>query len=599
MRNSMLLALSLLAGLCGCGGFYVVSERSVIESSQGSKVEQLQYITATIDLKNRDAIHSATFADSRDGDLSRLFVYASYTNPAFGDAAARSIPLYLVDLENGTVDSTSGAELISRLPQFGEARGSAFITIKTQALKKSDLSVILDVWNASKSLVETATSAAAGSKQVLEAVNTTTQILEKLAIKEYTATASLKVPQNLEQEHYAQVFLLLPTDRTARLNEVAQAELTKLGKTPLSTCRKATGAYACRNDQEYLDFPYIIVDYSLSAYVADPSLIPQRLDPSCSLLSVEQVQNALKRIDENSAFLSDIQKSEEKSLAQRARLVVAVDSAIKAKAYTSVVGAYAEYESVGQSTSTLFASHFKERTEVLNKCIENSVKRIPGSDALLRIFSLTTAQLDLESPDENKLNSTLAELATFAELVSDKELAYISVTEIFQRALARIKIVENVLYSKYYRYDVVRLQGMGSRSEEGDSLASALEQKLSRSACEKCISETKAAVIGYKNRVLTGQIAELESIRTKLLADAAQLQLELTAMASALEVLAGSEASEAPSIRAALAELDAATQAASNAPANPGQLKPRLNELVQETDQGRELLQKARDALGS
>jgi hypothetical protein len=130
-----LAALSLVAR---GGGFYKVDDAKQHAVTTDGTLQELGYVTATISLQNNKLFTTPLYKDGRDGDLAHFYAYAQFPNIPSGSSQA--IPLYLIDLQTGSIIDTRGGELISHYPINPDSRGDALFTIQTKALKKTGFS---------------------------------------------------------------------------------------------------------------------------------------------------------------------------------------------------------------------------------------------------------------------------------------------------------------------------------------------------------------------------------------------------------------------------------------------------------------------------
>lgn len=329
-RLQALVYVGLAALLGGCqGGFYKPQRVELAApvatgATPSTPAKQWPYLSAALYFDD-SAVHDATFRDQRNGDLSHLFVRVSFDHPALG--GLRTVPLYLLDLEHGSLDQTSGAELIAKLPVAPNRRRQYFMDIEVIALEKSKLEIVKKIWEKAKPLVTSALAATGIGGAAGVALDTASGLLDDLtASKDYRSTLHIATPAVFPGDDGRLVYLLyliVPTDKRM----VIDAHAEELGRKDLTICRRSTGEpFVCVQGEPgqphppYTTLPYIIVEYRASDYLDDERLIAQAIDARCVAISAGAVTRAQQALDlgHDQLAISSAQRVYEQALVTRA-----------------------------------------------------------------------------------------------------------------------------------------------------------------------------------------------------------------------------------------------------------------------------------------
>src|SRR5690606_4255386 len=122
----VLAAFMLLATGCG-GGFFTVSstaDKKTSAARDSGKAADL-YLTGRPYRYNEGEVRRHPDAD--DG-FSHVYIFANYTQP--GLAGSKSIPLYLIDLKTGGLDTSSGMKLFDSVRQEPGKKGQPFVELE-------------------------------------------------------------------------------------------------------------------------------------------------------------------------------------------------------------------------------------------------------------------------------------------------------------------------------------------------------------------------------------------------------------------------------------------------------------------------------------
>lgn len=534
-----LLMLIAYSTACGGGGFFIIDETNA-ELADGAKVSNERYLTMQIDFRNKDVLLSDSYRSERDSDFKYIYIFAEFTEPVAG---AGAIPLFLIDLSTGAMQETRGAELISKLPLRPEVRGTQFFEIETRALEKSLANVIVDIWSSVEDIVKAAaTTISPGTQTALSVVDSAATLLDRVASKERIYAARIAVRRNFNQERLAQVYFLLPTDEEGRVLDSAKRVINQARSAGLTICRNPSGdAFACvgpeNQRKSFEDFPYIIFDFRLQQYVEDDALLPRAFGLGCVNLTADRVATARARLG-IPGLLHPEQAHEEELIIERADRFLALQRLVQAREFSRAVDAYTDYIEIGiGSGSPVYEYAFKTRTTELAACVQSQLTRIPGNEIIGPMVTLLSVPMNLTSGAEDELQNKLKEIVALIYAVDGDNqgaTAFLNETRLYPRALARIRVLERMMYQRFYLPLISRL-----RSGTGDApqLVVTLQRKVSDTHCDLCRREGTAAILEYNNKTLAANLASVERDRIQVIEDAATLRSQLEAKNNALDML--------------------------------------------------------------
>lgn len=523
--------------LTGCGGFYTITEASLAAGNttraEPGTEKGFDYLSARIYFKGDQALSSPHFRENRDSKLSHLYIYALFNHPALG--GQKEIPLYLIDIEKGTLEVTAGMELISKLPLLPNQRGNQpMLSLKAVALEKSKLDIFRVIWGKAKPMIQTIALSTGAGVGVGIAMDSLSSLLEELAsAKEFRYQKNLIPPTSFGDGVIGKVemYLLAPTDKDGILTSEILAQLQK--KDFVLKRDGSTGLpVVFEGNQEYVELPYLLIDYRLSNYVEIENLIPQKLDDSCAVLSLQKLQNAQETLAH--AALSAPQMELETQLLEQAKAYFQVKSAVldwKSEGSTEqevqkkrreAVDAYFDYQQFFGNRKPLkgkmYVSYFQERMDSLDQCTERWAQKLPGYLALQKVsqrLALLLNRIDkLES--ELAMEGALQELRPILAL--DQILSklpgvgegMIRGSALYNRAAAAIANIEDEEYNKYYQNVTSQLQTL-SPSEQAEQLRTKLVDKMPLLQCELCKDKIAEAIRLYQAKKKTKTQVTLEN----------------------------------------------------------------------------------------
>ncbi|MFY0568791.1 hypothetical protein ACN28E_33905 [Archangium lansingense] len=529
---------TLALSLAACGGFFAVSDPVMRASAGEPATTSLKYVTAVANLHNRILFQDEEFRESRQSKLTYLYVAVSYSHQKVEGGQPRLIPLYLIDLEKGSVSETRGAELISRLPWDENARGQTFLKIETRAITDSDAKFVVDLWKGSQSLIQQAVGSATGVDQSLAAINTIAGIFEGISSKEFQYSASIAVPTTFSKSRSAVAYLIAPTDREGKLKEAASAEIARLSQAPstVSLCYVGGDAVICEGESAYQAYPYVLVTFDISSYVSDNQLLPQKFTDDCSDLDDARVSKARDYISA-AQLLTPEQIAGERQLINQAAAYAAFKKAITTRDARDATDRYDEFRRLPVSDGSFYKAYFNERSTRIDACIQTDLKRLVGADVVAALSAAANLPLDIEQASESELNALLRKLEVPLKASDEKGLEFLVNTALYQRTAARSRILEKVSYTRFYKREIEQLHGAQSKTAQSDQRADALRARITDSACEKCVLEARTALVEYSNRSLNAAVAAAERQQADALAEAARIKEELHVALGSQELL--------------------------------------------------------------
>lgn len=535
------LPLGAVAVTAACAGFYRIPDVPQAETAAGDRVSDLRYLTATVDLHNKTVLTSKEYREERDSDLEYLYIYAEFDHPAFGKSV---IPLFLLNLKNGSLEETKGAELISKFPLRPDRRGKPFVVFRTAALEKSGADIALQVFQDSKTLIDGALkSVGPAGPYAVKAVDVAANLVQAVASKEYRYQVSTAVPATYSNATFAQGYLVVPTDSDGNILHAADQEIRSLdGK--LSVCRSGGGSgFVCHDDgTPYRRYPYILIDFRLTDYIDDPLLLPQVFAPNCSNVSqaiLDQASATLLLPDR----LSPEQVAQERALVDHAQAYLAMTTEVHGKKYPEAVNAYEAYSFLNRSSDSFYLARFKARYDVLDQCIATGLASIPGGDVVLQLTKASHGTVELDKQAEESLEEMLRGLSVIVDVAQQQAFLFLQDTRLYQRALARVRGVERFVFAKWYKADVDVLRRKPSQAQAWTVIAR-LEAKVQATNCSLCRSEASQALADYNSSVLSQKLASVEVERLALQEDASKLRSALAVRETSLGLLNSEQAAE-------------------------------------------------------
>ncbi|HEY0993518.1 MAG TPA: hypothetical protein VGD80_40975 [Kofleriaceae bacterium] len=492
--------------LLGCGGgFYRVDDKyRLTPAAPDEPLGELSYVTATINLRNSELLTQPMYAGKRDGKLVHAYIYAQFPGGAAG--APSAIPLFLIDFEHGSIVETQGAELLSRYPISPDARGAQVFDIQTRALKATAGDTALKIWQLSSSLAEKVTKMAVGEQTapLFDVLNKAASLLENLASIEHSHLVHVTIPRDYSRREYADVRFILPTDNKANyLVDAEAAAQAVLKSATVSLCGDIDDRFLCVDNAPYTKLAYLIVDFKLREYLADPVLLDVR-DDSCTLTS--DAVRAARSWVEQPGVLSSAQRALEQSVNGRAERLLAVRAALSGQKLATAVDAYDDYRQIPRTepaviATPLYQQHFARRIAALDRCIAAEARRIPGNDAIAGLLARVDAEMDFGSLPEQALEEHLIAAASYLPDGQGDPLAFLTTTGLYQRAAGRIMQANKTLYQRFYRLAIQKLDVITAKrvpSQEGDALAAELEKRLATTACDRCRTTATTSVASYR-----------------------------------------------------------------------------------------------------
>lgn len=512
--------------LVGCGGFYTMHQTPLAAGST-TKVKKeaaqgLNYLSARIYFKGDQALSNPIFRESRDSKLSHLYIYALFNHPSLG--GQKEIPLYLIDLEKGSLEVTEGVELISKLPLLPNQRGNQpMLSLKAVALEKSKLDIFRLIWLKAKPMLQTIAISTGAGAGVGVALDSLSSLMEELAAaKEFRYQKNLIPPTSFGEGVVGKVemYLLAPTDKEGILQ---LALIDQLQKKDLVLKRDDQGGLPMVFDgtREYKDLPYLLIDYQLSNYVEIDDFIPQKLDGTCAVLSEQKLQSAQESLAH--ATLSAEQMELETRLLERAKAYSRVKANVsnwksegsteeeRQKKRREAVDAYVDYQQFFASQLSpkgdIYLSYFQDRVLSLDQCTELWAQKLPGYLTLQKVSHRLALLLNQMShlDSEQAMEHVLQELHPI--LVLDQTLSklpgigegMIRGSALYNRAAAAIANIEEEEFARFYRSSTNQLQ-TDAPSSEMDQLQAKLLTRLPLLQCELCKDKIVESIRMYQSK---------------------------------------------------------------------------------------------------
>jgi len=402
---------------CG-GGFYKVDDSIRRSVTTSGSPEDPGYITANIDLQNKRVLTSGLYNDSRDHNLNHLYIYALFSDDVSGP---KQIPLYLIDFDKGTIDDTRGDELISHFPIRLDARGKPLLKIQTRALAKNVADTALKVWTITKDVSQRLAPLALGpqANTVFAAVDGAAGVLQNLAATEKAYTAQVALPSALDSAEFADIYLILATDKHNKVLPDVEAAVAEFQKQTITLCDQNGSTFACIDGKPYDKLPYIIVTFRVQNYVSDRQLVP-KLSTSCSEADNAMIATSRLRVFEARA-VSDTQRVLEEALDDRLDALITIRKKITVKDRVAAFNAYDSYALLGQATDTsdLFKNHYKPNFDLVDGCIQREMKKLTGIDDLRLIEDFLGLAIGTNTR-ENELEQALVYVSALIKVDDDR-----------------------------------------------------------------------------------------------------------------------------------------------------------------------------------
>lgn len=504
---------------CG-GGAYTIPDTPMVEYADGVGVSDLPYLTVSASLHNKDVIHSKEYNGNRDSSLKYFYVYAEFKQSGKQNNA---IPLLLLDLENGEVKETRGAELISKFPMRADGRGQSMVVFRIAHIEKTNADIALQLFNHSKSIVDTLGTIALGT-QLAKVLDLGAEILNTISSKKHTYDVSLSNPVFTKSEH-VEVYRIFPTDSERRVIQVPD------DTNGLTICGPVSRRFVCdEKGKGYRTQPYILVEYVLSDHVSDHQLLGREIGTNCTV-SLKDVEDAEKVLMFKEQF-SEEQYAQEVALVGRAKLLVEMRRAIEAKSYGTAVDNYFMYSKLKDEKGDLYKRLYEKRSGDIKGCLELELKRL-GIPKLVDAM-VNSEEFDLSRSTVDSLEHYLNENAAFVDSV--KRYEYLRETDVYKNITNRVGLVEDLLYAKRFAPLIEKLQNV-STEKAADSIITELNTSIRTATCGKCRTAVTRAVSDYKQQKTNTEQRAVEMELAMLRERASLLHGELLARERAQQLM--------------------------------------------------------------
>ncbi|WP_437550818.1 hypothetical protein WME97_07915 [Sorangium sp. So ce367] len=577
------LCMSLVAACLSCsGGFYKIADSPDAQAISDAAVDGLAYITTTVYLQNTNLLTAPAYRAEKDSSLSHLYIYAAFTHPTLGET---QIPLYLVDFQTNSLNTTRGAELISKLPLSPDTRGARFLKIETRALQTNEFDLVMDIWRNSQSVIAMAAGAASGGQQMLNALNSAAGLLSRFESHEFKFAAQLAVPRAFEGARLTQIYFIVPTDDAASTLPFVDAEVRR-ARTAATIQATASDVRLREGSGDYAKLPYLVLDTRLTAFVDDPQVIPKRISASCAELTDATLTAARGRVATPGVF-SAAQLEEERNQIDRAASIRLLSDAVNKKAYAEAVDHFAQYSALPESDSALYRSYFKPATDAMTRCATAKLESVPGNDQVRNIAKLVSEQVNLDADSRQALEELLSRLKTFLGASDHPDLKFLANTGLFARAAVRREGIEKVLYGRFFGGPIEQLKSSRRRSSAADAWMKTLQTQLD-TGCSSCRLEASRVIAEYQARTLTAQAAALERSRIETLSEATEVRSNLRSYLAALTAVRPAD-SNIPAASAALQEIETLQSRVAHAAPGDGA----VNELQGKMERASEIISRS------
>lgn len=525
-----IVSLCVLLGATQCGGFFALYPKEVAQPEKAALSmppgSSLPYVTVRVYNHLEPAFFHARFRAGRKTDLSHLYIRAEYQEP--NAEKPKEIPLYLIDLAKGTVDTVTDTELSPKwvLPSDGQ---DSRIRISLQSVALEKPAVVDAIWQRTKPLVQQASSLAWGNTGGL-AVEMFSGLLEKLAgAQEFGYRKTLPgIALQKNATSGVLMYLLVPTESDGTIK---QSILQEINNKSLHVEWRNGPPKVYEGTKPYEQLPYFLVEYALSNYLALPGLLPAVFDSSCGDVSADVLQRAMGTLQNAKASLSPEQASLELGLHNRAKLYLQEQEAMQAwgpneyaeakrrELRLQAINAYVNYRTLAlqqkENHNALYTERFKPRMDALDRCVEQSARVVPFYASMEQVVTQLLATVHPKTPaldeaDKERRLSVLYPILYWTDRVraqpgGDTSLAdevgpVLKGSLLYSQTVGQIASIEDELYRNYHQSKVEQLNSTKPPSKAGDQLKAELLRRVPRLQCQSCKKQILLACQDYETR---------------------------------------------------------------------------------------------------
>jgi hypothetical protein len=524
-----LIILVILSFLTACsGGFYTLRKASIQDNtlntaveSQPMSVAELPYLDINV-IPRLNRLESPEFQSKRNGVIEYLIIYVSFNHKALGGMV--KIPIYYIDLKNGQKKLYESYRIVNKFPLIQNARFSNFLRFHTIAIEKSyanSVTEVLQQLEQSDNAIASAITSNSPANSIISAINFGTEILDKFAKKtQYNTDQPIQILSPINPE-LNRAYIIVPTNRNGTVSKDIDSLISR---TNYSIEKDANGDLYVMDKSEKLDFqfPYLILNYSLTNYVFDPDLNVNS-DGTMALIDADRIERLENRVKnaERKLLLPDHELNELFSLEQlnyesgyfaRLRLLVelrkaayvmrsSTDSTKKADNNLIILNRYYQYKSElsdVDTSSILYMNYFKSKYSEVDESIQrvfNSVI-LRSAEIILIVESIDKInRRDYNIDSFLEVNSLLNKLDYYKDISSTYKWSANS--NIISRARTSKTLLEGEIYESKFRNSVGKLDLENCSANSGALISLLNPLSVDYSNCEICVSSTSTAIISH------------------------------------------------------------------------------------------------------
>jgi hypothetical protein len=505
--------------ITACGGFLKVTNENMPSFGDGVKDQNDKYVSASVYLRNSNTLLSDLFTKDRANKIKLLYISTKFTHPVLAPTG-KNVPLYMLNLDNGSLTESQGAQLIAKLPIDPNSAITGVLTFETHAVEKANVDGAMGIFKIASGIIGQAGIANAGLSTSLTLVDSAASQLDKMSVSDRTYSLNVVAPDIIKKKQFL-IYCILPTDSQGRILPKA----TDLAKNMLAykILPKSDGGYLSKDDNDYTDLPYLVIDYTISDYVSDTSYLPKDISSTCGEITLQTVNDAENSLNSAGYLLSSEQKAQEVTLTAKGRRLCELVSAVTSRNDANSVDAYDAYMSIFSNTGSYYNKYYTNSHAALDKCADNTLRNVPGYD---RITAVTKAcgKGNVNSLSSREIESLIFDLKVFTDQsLNIPGQEYLLQTRLFQKAAGRKLTAETALMFKEFKPKIEKIKQAKSRSTETDKVADDLT-KMAETSCVTCRNEALAAVSEYWNKFAAVAEAKVQQEKIGLLLQVTKLR---------------------------------------------------------------------------
>lgn len=546
---------------CRNNGFYLLESSVDLQQEEQTgdlNTKHFPYLTSRIYLRGeREIFMKDIFKNKRNTKLSHLYICASYKHPIY--QVEKSIPLFMVDLDNPKYNINEGDLIISKIPILSDHREYGALKIESIALEKSKIDIISEYYEKGQKILQDQNLypilGVAGAGAALDVISSVLKDVAGSNSKKYTSAITLQTPTFFPNGslHQVQMYFILPTQNDGIIIPEAINEI-KSKHFLIKRDNITNEPFAYIGEQKYTSLPYILIDYSLSDYVQELNLFPQVFSEDCSEINENSLKRVNEAIESPQTILSPQQKARELDLLRYAKGLCELRTAINlwsekkdAKSIALVIDNYYKFSTLSfNSDEELCKKYYASRIKTISDCVAKIMLNVSSysiiSELSKRVKEVNDFIPNVYHASREELEENLRKLKPF--LISNRiplgEFAddpnSIKRTILFERALSNSNYIESEIFDRFFNSDIKTLNALNQRSIDGDSLCKKLTKRMNLpqiTKCEICILEGIKAIDRYS--ALTRD-ENTKAIAT-IVADAATIGSKLSALDEVQTVL--------------------------------------------------------------